>query len=62
MWKKMLPNTLYTIGIVACVIFGYDYGIEKGNLTFLFGAVVLIGIFIVLKIKILKEVKNTQKP
>jgi hypothetical protein len=62
MWKKMLPNTLYTIGIILCLISGYEYGIMQQQYVFLLGAILLIGIFIYLKIKILKEIKNTQKP
>jgi hypothetical protein len=61
MWKKAIPNTLYNIGIIACIIFGYEDGIEKGNYVFVAGAVVLLAIFIFLKIKILKEIKNTLK-
>jgi hypothetical protein len=54
MWKKAIPNTLYTVAIVVCLIWGYEYGFEKGNY-------VLIVIFIILKIKILKEINNTLK-
>jgi len=61
MWKKALPNTLYTVGIVVCLIWGYQYGFEKGNYVFMVGAVLLIAIFIYLKIKILKDIKNTLK-
>jgi len=59
MWKKAVPNTLYTVAIVVSLIWGYQYGFEKGNYIFMAGAVVLIVIFITLKIKILKEIKNT---
>jgi hypothetical protein len=61
MWKKLIPNTLYTLGIVICLIYGYEYGIEKQQYVFLCGAILLIAIFVVLKIRILKEIKNTQK-
>ena len=61
MWKKVIPNVLYNIGIFLCLIFGYQYGIEQKQYGFLFGAVILIAIFIVLKIRILREVKNSQK-
>jgi uncharacterized membrane protein len=61
MWKKLIPNTLYTVGIVVCAIYGYQYGILQGQYGFLFGAVLLIAIFVILKIKILKEIKNAQK-
>jgi hypothetical protein len=62
MWKKVLPNVLYNIGIFVCLITGYQYGIEQKNYGFLFGALILVAIFIVLKIRILREIKNTQKP
>jgi len=61
MWKKALPNTLYTVAIVVCVVYGYQYGIQGGNYIFLAGAIIFIAIFIVLKIKILTEIKNTLK-
>ena len=61
MWKKALPNTLYTVGIVVCLVYGYQKGIQKGNYVFLAGAVLLIAIFVYLKIKILKDIKNTLK-
>jgi len=61
MWKKAIPNTLYTVAIVVCLVWGYQYGIEGHNYVFLAGAVLLIGIFVYLKIKILKDIKNTLK-
>jgi hypothetical protein len=62
MWKKAVPNTLYTLGIVVCLIFGYQDGLERGNYIIVFGAIMMIAIFIMLKIKILKEINNMQKP
>jgi hypothetical protein len=61
MAKKMFLNVLYNICIFICLITGYTYGIEKGNYVFLAGAVVIIAIFIVLKVRLLKEVKRAQK-
>jgi hypothetical protein len=61
MWKKIIPNTLYTIGIVICFIIGYQNGIENKQYWYIVGAVILIAIFMVLKVRILKEIKNTQK-
>ena len=61
MWKKLIPNVLYNIGIFVCAITGYEYGIKKGNYIYVAGAVLLIVIFIYLKIKILKEIRDTQK-
>ncbi|WP_428327518.1 DUF6358 family protein [Mucilaginibacter sp.] len=61
MWKKVLPNVLYNIGIFLCLITGYQYGIVQKQYGFLFGALVMIAIFIVLKIRILKDIKNNYK-
>ncbi|WP_373417352.1 DUF6358 family protein [Mucilaginibacter phenanthrenivorans] len=61
MAKKMFLNVMYNICIFICIIAGYHYGIELGNYVFLIGAVFIIAIFIVLKIRLLKEVKNAQK-
>lgn len=61
MAKKMFLNVLFNICIFICLITGYTYGIEKGNYVFLAGAVFIIAIFIVLKVRLLKEVKNAQK-
>jgi hypothetical protein len=61
MWKKAIPNTLFTIGIFLCIILGYELGIAKGNYWFIAFAVVLLVIFIFLKIKVLKEIRDTLK-
>jgi hypothetical protein len=61
MGKKMFLNVLYNICIFICLITGYTYGLEKANYVFLAGAVFIIAIFIVLKVRLLKEVKNAQK-
>ncbi len=58
MWKKVLPNVFYNIGIFLCLITGYQYGILRHNYIFLAGAAAMIAIFVVLKIRILKEVRN----
>ena len=62
MGKKLLLNTLYTLGIVISIIVGFEYGIQQQQYGILSGAVLIIAIFIVLKIRILKDIKNTQKP
>ncbi len=61
MRKSFLLNVLYTIGIAVGVITGYQYGIEQKQYGFLAGAIVLVVIFTVLKIKLLKEVNKTLK-
>jgi hypothetical protein len=61
MWKKVIPNVLYNVGIFVCLITGYQFGIVQKQYGYLFGALVLIGIFVFLKIRILKEIRNPQK-
>jgi len=61
MRKNFLLNILYTIGIAVGLITGYQYGIEQKQYGFLAGAIVLVVIFTVLKIKLLKEVNKTLK-
>jgi len=61
MWKKALPNVLYNVGIFVCLITGYQYGIEGKNYGFLAIAVLLLAIFIVLKIRVFKEIRNSFK-
>jgi len=62
MWKKLIPNTLYSIGIILSAIYGYEYGIVKQQYGFLISALLIIAIFVFLKINILKQIKNTQRP
>ena len=61
MGKNILLNTLYTVGIFVGIIIGYQYGIQKGEYLYLAGAIVLIAIFMILKIRLIKEVKKTIK-
>jgi hypothetical protein len=61
MWKKAIPNVIYNVGIFVCLVLGYQLGIEKGNYWFIALAVVLLVIFIILKIKVFKEIRNTLK-
>ena len=42
-------------------IVGYQYGIVQKQYGYLAGAIVLVVIFTILKIRILKEVNNTLK-
>lgn len=64
MGKKMLINVLYSIVIFASIIIGYKYGVDQKSpqYGYIIGAVIIIVIFIVLKIRLLKEIKATQKP
>jgi hypothetical protein len=62
MGKKMLLNTLYSIVIIVSLIIGYQYGIEQKMYGYIAGAVIIIAIFIVLKVRLLKAIRQTQKP
>jgi len=62
MGKKLFINTLYTIGIILSIIIGYQYGIVQKEYGYIVSAVLIIAIFIVLKIRLLKEIKRAQKP
>jgi len=61
MAAKMFLNVLYTLGIFLCVIGGYNYGIADGHYIYLLPAAAIIAILVVLKVRLLKEVKNAQK-
>jgi hypothetical protein len=56
---KLVLNVLYTIGIVLCLFVAYQ-NIAK-NYTLLGVAILAVGVLIVLKIRLLKDVRNSQK-
>jgi len=64
MGKKLIINVLYNLVIFVAIITGYQYGIGQTphNYSYLVGAVIIIAIFIVLKIRLLKQIKEAQKP
>jgi len=61
MWKKGLLNVLYNICIFLCFIAAYQYGIVQKQYVYIFGAVIFVTLFIILKIRLLKEIKNASK-
>ncbi len=64
MKAKILLNTAYTIGIVLCII-TLIWGYQHSRYEFVMAAVLVGATFIVLKIRLLKEVKsiiNNRKP
>jgi len=61
MAAKMFLNVLYTLGIFLCIIGGYNYGIADAHYIYLLPAAAIIVILVVLKVRLLKEVKNAQK-
>ena len=62
MAKKLFLNTLYTVIIIVCLIAGYQYGIVDKQYAYIVVSAFIIAIFIVLKVKLLKEIRNAQKP
>jgi multisubunit Na+/H+ antiporter MnhG subunit len=57
MGKKMLLNTVYTVGIVVCIAI-LIWGVQNSRYEFVMAAALLAAVFIVLKIKLLKEVRG----
>jgi hypothetical protein len=58
---KLFLNTLYNVCIFICLIAGYNYGVNDKHYIYLLPAAAIIAIFIVLKVRLLKEVKKAQK-
>jgi Family of unknown function (DUF6358) len=59
---KLFLNTFYTVGIILCLIVAYQYGIVQHHYPYIISAALIIAIFVYLKVRILKEIKKTQKP
>lgn len=57
---KLLLNTLYTIGIFLCVLVVY-WAFPLQKYLFVMGAVFIAGLFVILKIKLHKEIRQ-RKP
>ncbi|SFS73977.1 hypothetical protein SAMN04487890_103250 [Mucilaginibacter polytrichastri] len=53
----MLLNTVYTVGIVVCLAI-LIWGIQNKRYEFVMAAALVAAVFVVLKIKLLKEVRG----
>ena len=62
MGKKLALNVLYNIGIIACIIAVYTFGFEYPHWDYMACAIIIGGVLVTLKIRLLKEVRNMQKP
>jgi len=62
MAKKLIFNVLYNLVIFVCLVAGYQYGVVQKRYEFIVAAVFFIVIFILLKVRLIKEVKRAQKP
>ncbi|QQL49070.1 DUF6358 family protein [Mucilaginibacter ginkgonis] len=58
MGKKILINTLYTVGLFICII-TLVWGVQHSRYEMVAGAVLIGALFVYLKIKLLKEVRST---
>jgi hypothetical protein len=57
---KLVLNVLYTIGVVLCAFVAYQYFLTKNYPVV--GVAIFAGVVvIILKIRLLKDVKNSQK-
>ncbi|MEO9172018.1 MAG: DUF6358 family protein [Mucilaginibacter sp.] len=60
MGKKIALNVFYTICIFLCVVVAYE-GIEYKRYEYTIGMAFIAIILVVLKIRLLKDVRNIQK-
>jgi hypothetical protein len=59
MGKKIALNVLYNIGIFICLILIYE-GAQNRHYEYIAGALFIGAIIVILKIRLLKEVRNMQ--
>ncbi len=60
MGKKLALNVLYNICIFICLALAY-YGFQHTRYEFIAGAVFIGVVFVILKIRLLKQVREMQK-
>ncbi len=60
MGKKILLNTAYNIGIFITLMTAY-WGFTKSRYEFVAAGVFVAAIFIVLKVKLVKEIRSNMK-
>ena len=60
MGKKLALNVLYNIGIFICLIMIYEGALNK-HYEYIAGALFIGAVLVILKIRLLKEVRNMQK-
>jgi len=61
MGKKIALNVLYNLGIFVCLIVGY-WGFEHQRYEFILGPLFIATILVVLKLKLIKEIRETTGP
>ena len=60
MGKKIAFNVLYNLGIFLCILIAYS-GFEYARYEYVLGAIFIGTILVVLKIRLLKEIREMQK-
>jgi heme O synthase-like polyprenyltransferase len=60
MGKKLALNVLYNVAIFICLVLIY-VGFTDKHYEYVAGAVFIGAVFVILKIRLLKEVRNMQK-
>ena len=56
-----MRNLLFNVGIFACLVVGY-IAFDRRSFVLIFLCIFALVFFVMQKIKLLKEIKNTQKP
>jgi len=59
MGKKIALNVIYNLALVFCIIMIWT-GIAQSRYEYILGAVFIGTVFVILKIRLLKEVRNMQ--
>ena len=60
MGKKLALNVVYNIGIFICLILIFE-GFQNKHYEYIAGAVFIGAVLVILKIRLLKDVRNMQK-
>jgi len=61
MFKKAMLNLMYNVGIFGSIVVGY-LACDRKSFWLIFPAIFALVFFVMQKIKLLKEIKNMQKP
>lgn len=60
MAKKLFLNVLYNVGIFVCIVVIY-WSYTKANFPLLLTSVFVGALLVIFKIKLLKEIRNSQR-
>jgi hypothetical protein len=60
MGKKIALNVVYNLGIFLCLLVGYS-GFEHKRYEYVLGTVFIAAILIILKVRLIKEIRSAQK-